>query len=80
MGLSTAYGRRQNLEIPDVPQQLNENTNSIVIQVAKLLNVVVPPDHISTSHRLQKKQKTNHRTKDSICTPSIIVRFTNYDT
>ena len=41
------YGRRQNLEIAGVPQQPNENTNSIVIEVAKLLNVVVPSDHIS---------------------------------
>ena len=39
------YGRRQNLEIAGVPQQPNENTNSIVIEVSKLLNVVVPPDH-----------------------------------
>ena len=72
------YGRRQNLEIAGVPQQPNENTNSIVIEVAKLLNVVVPPDHISTSHRLPKKP--NHSTKDSVCPPSIIVRFTNRDT
>ena len=72
------YGRRQNLEIAGVLQQPNENNNSIVIEVAKLLNVVVPPDHISTSHRLPKKP--NHSTKDSICPPSIIVRFTNRDT
>ena len=72
------YGRRQNLEIAGVPQQPNENTNSIVIEVAKLLNVVVPSDHISTSHRIPKKP--NHSTKDSVCPPSIIVRFTNRDT
>ena len=65
------YGRRQYLEIADVPQQLNENTNLIVIEVAKLLNVVVPPDHISMSHRLLKKP--NHRTKDANCSPSIVV-------
>ena len=72
------YGRCRNLEIAGVPQQLNENTNSIVIEVIKLLNVVVPSDHISTSHRLPKK--LNHNTKDSVCPPSIIVRFTNRDT
>ena len=41
------YGRRQNLEIAGVPQQPNENTNSIVLEVAKQLNVVVPPNYIS---------------------------------
>ena len=46
------YGRCQNLEIAGVPQQPNKNTNSIVIEVAKLFNVVVPRDHISTSYRL----------------------------
>ena len=49
-----------------------------MIEVAKLLNVIVPPDHTSTSHRLPKKP--NHRTKRSVCLPSIIVRFTNRDT
>ena len=66
------------MEIAGVPQQPNENTDSIVIEVAKLLNVVVPPDRISTSNRLPKKP--NHTTKDSVCPPSIIVRFTNRDT
>ena len=72
------YGRRQNLEIADVPQQPYENTNSIVIEVANLLNVVVPPDHISTSHRLPKK--LNYSTKDCISPPRIIVLFTNRGT
>ena len=49
------YGRRQYLKIAGVLQQPNENTNSIAMEVAKLLNVVMPPDHISTSHRLPKK-------------------------
>ena len=68
------------MEIAGVPRQPNENTNSIVIEVAKLLNVVVLPDHIYiyTSHRLP--EKPNHSTKDSVCPPSIIVRFTNRDT
>ena len=72
------YGRRKNLEIAGVTQQPNENTNSLVIEVARLLNVVMPPDHIPTSHRLPKKP--NHSTKDSVCPPSIIVRNTNRDT
>ena len=72
------YGRSQNLEIAGVPQQLNEYTDSIVLEVAKLLNVIVPPDHISTSHRLPKKP--NHSTNDSVCPPTIIVWFMNRDT
>ena len=46
------YGHRQNLEIVGVPVQENEDTNALVIEVGKLLDVEVPPDQISTSHRL----------------------------
>ena len=65
------------MEIAGVPQQPNENTNSIVIKAAKLLNAVVPPDYISTSHRLP--EKPNHSTEDFVCPPSNIDRFTNHD-
>ena len=54
------YGRRQNLEIAGVPQQPNENTNSIVLKVAKLLNVVVPPDHIYVTWNT-KETKSHHQ-------------------
>ena len=46
------YGRRQNLEIVGVPVKDNENTNAIVMEVARLMNVKVEPHHISISHRL----------------------------
>ena len=68
------YGRRQNLEIVGVPVQENEDTNALVIEVAKLLDVEVPPDQISTSHRLP----INPNSKISK-TPPIIVRFVNRD-
>ena len=44
------YGRRQNLEITRIPVKKNENTNKIVMEVAKLLNVEISPEQISTSH------------------------------
>ena len=43
------YGRRLNLEIAGVPVKDNENTNNIVVEVAKLANVEITKDQISTS-------------------------------
>ena len=66
------YGRRQNLEIVGIPVQDGENTNAIVIEVAKLLDVSLTPEQISTSHRLPAKNPENR-------SPPIIARFTNRD-
>ena len=70
------YGRRQNLEIAGVPVQDGEDTNAVVMEVAKLVDVDILPNHISTSHRLPKKISQNGNVT---CTPPIIVRFTNRD-
>ena len=70
------YGRRQNLEIAGIPVQDGEDTNAVVMEVAKLLDVDILPSHISTSHRLPKKIGQNGNV---IRTPPIIVRFTNRD-
>ena len=71
-------GRRQNLEIVDVLVKDNDNTNAIVLEVARLMNVKAEPHHISTSHRLPIKLK------DPVDTarkphPVILARFTNRD-
>ena len=55
------YTRHHNLEIAGVPRQLNKNINSVVIEVTKLLNVVVPPDHISTSHKTTQETQSQHQ-------------------
>jgi len=69
------YGRRQNLEIVVVPEKENEDTNEIIQNVAKLLDVDILPCHISTSHRLHKN--ANRSGKDPNSPVPIIVRFTN---
>ena len=66
------YGRRQNLQIVGIPVQGKENTNAIVIEVAKLLDVNLTAEEISTSHRLPAKNREN-------ISPPIIARFTNRD-
>ena len=40
------YGRRQNLEIVGVLEKENENTNAIVLEVAKMLDVDIMSSHI----------------------------------
>ena len=70
------YGRRQNLEIVGVPEKEDENTNAIVLEVAKMLDVDIMSSHISTSHRLPKKKASSRNNSGS---SSIIVRFTSRD-
>ena len=70
------YGRRQNLEIVGVPEKENENTNAIVLEVAKMLDVDIMSSHISTSHRLPKKKASSRNNSGS---SPIIVRFTSRD-
>ena len=51
------YGRRQNLEIKGVPIVYREDTNKIVVEVARSLNIDNSTDDISTSHRLPVSSK-----------------------
>ena len=61
-----------NLEIVGIPVQNVQNTNAIVIEEAKLLDVNLTPEQTSTSHRLPAKNRKN-------ISPPIIARFTNRD-
>ena len=70
------YGRRLNLEIVGVPME-GEDTNKIVIEVAKLLQVELTSDQISTSHRLPTKRKQSSNEQHP--SPPIIVRFISRD-
>ena len=82
------YGRRQNLEIHGIPLVDNEDTNKIVQNVAKALNVQLNKSDISTSHRLLNSSVTNHQLPKhhdqppvvrANQPPPIIVRFCNRD-
>ena len=73
------YGRRLNLEIAGVPVKDNENTNDIVIEIAKLANVEITKDQIPTSHRLAAKPKRNAIDQAARSPPPIIVRFISRD-
>ena len=67
------YGRRQNLEIAGIPMIDSEDTNALVIEVAKLLDVRISSDEISTSHRLMPSSR--RKLDDEKQPPVIIVRF-----
>ena len=72
------YGRRQNLEIIGIPEKLGKSTNDIAIEVAKLVNIEITTEQISTSHRLPAKLKKNGN--ESVgAPPPIIVRFISRD-
>ena len=63
------YSRKFNLEIYGIPEQEREDTEEIVLNLAKRLNVNLEPEDIDIAHRM-KKGNTRPR--------PIIVRFTNY--
>ena len=69
------YGRRDNLEFIGVPKHPNENTNQIIKNLVKKLNIKLNDNDISISHRL--KSNISSRNQEGINHPPIIVRFTN---
>ena len=71
------YGRRENLEIHGVLWTRNECTNEIIQKVAKVLNVKLTGDNISTSHRLFNSDIVSAYEKNQY--PPIIVCFANRD-
>ena len=60
-----------------MPLKEGENTNEIAIEVAKMHNVFLTPDQISTSHRLQTRPKPTN--SEPATSPPIIVRFLSRD-
>lgn len=63
------YGRRNNLRIFGVPVEDNENTDDIVIGIAKSIGVNLDKLCIDRSHRIGNKDSPNR---------PIIVKFTSY--
>ena len=66
----------ETLEITKVPMKDEENTSDIVVEIAKLANVDLSRDQISTLHRLPVKPKRpsdNENVPPAF--PPIIVRF-----
>ena len=73
------YDERLNLEIVGVPVKDNENTNDIVVEIAKLDNVEITKDQISTSQCLAAKPKRNAIDQAARSPPPIIVRSISRD-
>ena len=82
------YGRRDNLEIHNIPRTKNERTNEIVKKIATTLNVKLDDHDLFSSHRLYSNQTPKPNSPDINLTqteaeanehPLIIVRFVNWD-
>ena len=67
------YGRRQNLEFHGIPYKPNENTDYLIQQMAKKLNVKLDEKDISISHRLPTRHEQQEGEK--LKSPPIIVKF-----
>lgn len=69
-----AYSRRNNLTITGVPETDGENTDQIVLDVAKSAGVMLSPDDIDVSHRVGRSGTTNNNKPRSL-----IVKFLSHN-
>ena len=69
---SEQYSRRTCLKITGIPESENENTDEVVMDVAKTIKVDLKPTDISRSHRLPTRNKKK-------VTRDIVVRFVTYN-
>ena len=73
------YGRRECIEIRGIPvaqDSTNEDTNTIVKNVGKLMGIDIEEEDISISHRLPQSKKYKGK---KIGPPAIIARFVKRD-
>jgi hypothetical protein len=70
---SAQYSRRDTLEIAGIPVCKDEDTNDIVCNIGKLVDVDIEDDDISVSHRLPGDKYNNSHV------PAIIVKFVRRD-
>ena len=67
------YSRRENVRIwLDVPEKNGENTDQLVLDVAKKVNVNLSLDGVSRTHRVGRVSGDNKKPRAIIC------RFTNW--
>ena len=64
------YSRRQCLNFSGIPEQQNENTEKLIIEIAKAAGVNVKPDDIDVSHRIGKPKAGKPR--------AIIAKFQSF--
>ena len=65
------YSRRTCLKIAGIPERANEETDKVILQMAKEMAVPLQEGEISRSHRLPNGKKKTPR--------DIVVRFTTYN-
>ena len=65
------YSRRQCLNFSGIPEQQNENTDKLIIEIAKAAGVNVKPDDIDVSHRIGKPKAGKPR--------AIIAKFQSFN-
>ena len=73
------YGCRQNLEFTGIPETQEEDTNKLIVEVAKHIGVEITEDQISTSYRLPTRRTRHDNDPTKISPPPIIARFVNRD-
>ena len=70
------YNRRENLEFHGIPEQINENTNFIIKEMAKKINVQIKDSDISTSHRLPASKNKHPPIIVALLTETLKIKFT----
>lgn len=76
------YGRRMNVRIAGINESENEDTDQVVMDFAKSINVNIRPEDIDRCHRVKRRERElnpNAGPRSQIDTRplEIIVKFTN---
>ena len=74
------YSRRECIEIRGIPTTPSEDTDEIVKNVGKLIDVVIDKSDISVSHRIPVRSTQTAQSGGNMPTPVIIVKFVKRDT
>lgn len=74
------YSRRECIEIRGIPTTPSEDTDEIVTNVGKLIDVVIDKSDISVSHRIPVRSTQTAQSGGNMPTPVIIVKFVKRDT
>lgn len=69
------YGRRMNVRIADIDEAENEDTDQVVMDFAKKINVNIRPEDIDRSHRVKRRER--EPSEGDTRPLEIIVKFTN---
>ena len=73
------YSRGNSVRISVYPESYAENTDDIVVKIARELDVDISKDNIDRSHRIGKPTQQGRSAPDRVRPHDILVKFSTYN-